>query len=70
MFRVPHEITLGFNSLVALNWIMQSVFDRVLCFVGPVHPSLGPSVGLSINHTLLFCVFAVFGVTAPAQMLK
>ena len=33
------------------------------CFVGP---SVRPSVG----HTLLFCVFAVFGLSTPAQMIK
>ena len=43
-----------------------------------VRPSVGPSVRRSvhplvrpsIHHTLLFCFFAVFGLTAPAQMIK
>ena len=58
----------------------KSCFSRVLRdstfrFVGPsvdqlVRPSVRPSVGLSVHHTLLFWVFAVYGLTAPAQVIK
>ena len=49
----------------------RPVFSRVLRdstprFVGPsVRPSIGPSVTL-----YFFWVFAVFGLTAPAQMME
>ena len=43
-------------------------FSRVLrdstpCFVGPF-------IRWSVRHALLFLVFAVFGLTAPAQVIK
>ena len=42
--------------------------DSTTRFVGPsIGPSVGPSVGPS--HFTFFLVFAVFGLTAPAQMI-
>ena len=35
-----------------------------------VRPSIGQLVRPSVHHTLLFLVFAVFGLTAPAQIIK
>ena len=58
----------GFFSFLPLH---NSFFSRVLRdsttrFVGPsVRPSVGPSVTL-----YFFWVFAVFGLTAPAQMIE
>ena len=54
---------------------LSLLFSRVLRdstprFVGPsVRPSVRRSVGPSVRQTLLFFVFAVFGLTAPAQMV-
>ena len=60
----------------------KDVFSRVLHdstprFVGPsVGPSVCQSVGPSVrplvllSHFTFFSVFAVFGLTAPAQMIK
>ena len=31
---------------------------------------VSPSVRLSVRHTVLFFVFAVFGLTAPAKMIN
>ena len=46
-------------------------FSRVLRDSTPrfVGPSVGPSVRRSIRHTLLFWLFGVFDLTAPAQMI-
>ena len=47
---------------------MSILFSRVLRFFVPsARPSVRP---FSICHTLLFFVFAVFGLTAPAQIIK
>ena len=52
-----------------------SIFSRVLRdsttrFVGPsVRPSVGPSVRPSVT-LYFFWFFAVFGLTAPAQMME
>ena len=34
-----------------------------------VRRSVRPSVRQSVRHTLLFCIFGVFGLTTPAQMI-
>ena len=54
---------------------LKQIFSRLLRdstprFVGPsIRPSVGPCVSPSV--TLYFLgVFAVFGLTAPAQMIK
>ena len=49
--------------------------DSTPGFVGPsvrqsVRLSVRWSVRLLVRHTLLFCFFAVFGLTAPAQVIK
>ena len=48
------------------------LFSRVLRDSTPrfVGPSVGLSVRQSVRHTLSFLFFAIFGLTAPAQMIK
>ena len=70
-----------FGCLLVLYFLDQVLplilflFSRVLRdstprFVGPsVRPSVCPSVCPSVRHTSLFLVFAVFGLTAPTQMI-
>ena len=51
--------------------LKKVVFFLVACYA-TLQPALlvHPSVRWSVRHTLLFLVFAVFGLTAPAQMIK
>ena len=53
------------------NYIFSRVLrDSTTRFVGPsVRRSVGPSVGPSVT-LYFFRVFAVFGITAPAQMME
>ena len=52
--------------------ISLAVFSRVLRDATPrfVGPSVGPSVRLSVCPSFALNFFAVFGLTAPAQMIK
>ena len=47
-------------------YISSFFFVRATRLYTPLCRSIRPSV----CHTLLFCVFAVFGLTAPAQMME
>ena len=63
------------SSFFFFFFILLLLFSRVLRdstprFVGPsVRRSVGPSVGPSVT-LYFFWVFAVFGLTAPAQMME
>ena len=59
----------------SLNIFSRMLRDSTPGFVGPsvrrsVRWSVRWSVRLLVRHTLLFCFFAVFGLTAPAQVIK
>ena len=59
------------SQQILIQWVCSRVLrDSTTRFVGPsvrpsVHWSVGPSVTL-----YFFWVFAVFGLTAPAQMME
>ena len=61
------------RPLVRLYLFSRVLRDSTPRFVGSsVGPSVHRSIRRSVRHTLLFCYFflAVFGLTAPAQMME
>ena len=70
------EVTMTIAGLVSL--ILPLLFLFLVACYATLHPALSipPSVGLSVglslgpSHFTFFLVFAVFGLTAPAQMIK
>ena len=62
--EVPGVVNKG---IFGVNLYFQS---RVTRLFNPLCRSVGPSICPSVRHTLLFLGFVVFGLTAPAQMIK
>ena len=68
---VGHSVSPSHFTFLFYSRVLR---DSTTRFVGPsvrrsVRPSVGPSVRPSVT-LYLFWVFAVFGLTAPAQMME